>query len=40
MLYKKLTREFLTSWHDEYSFTDCRQDSEINWDKSNEILQL
>ena len=38
MLCKRLTEKFLTSQHDEYSSTDHRQDSEISWDKNNEIL--
>ena len=40
MLYKRLTEEFLTLQHNEYSFTDHWQSSEISWNKSNEVLQL
>ena len=40
MLYKRLIEEFLTSWHDEYSFMSCRQSSEISWDKSNWASQM
>ena len=40
MLHKRLTEEFLTSQHDEYSSISCRQSLRVSWDKSNETSQL